>query len=134
MTSTATDMSDYDAIAEVIERYTYGAISGSGENMKPAFHANATIFGYAGDDLFAGPIQQLFDWNDANGPATALRARIASIDLVGTVATVRLELDDWTGHRFTDLFTLLKQGGEWTITNKVFHLHPEAAQSVSEAA
>ena len=65
--------------------------------MKPAFHQDATIFGYAGTDLFAGPIQKLFDWNDQNGPATELQARIASIDIIGTVATVRLELDNWTG-------------------------------------
>jgi hypothetical protein len=45
------------------------------------------------------------------------------MDLVGTVATVRLELDNWTGHRFTDLFTLLKVAGEWKIISKVFHLH-----------
>jgi len=114
---------DHDAIAGVIQRYIDGARSGKGDDMKPAFHREATIFGYAGADLFAGPIQALFDWNDENGPATELRARIASIDLAGTVATVRLELDDWTGNRFTDLFTLLRQDGEWTITNKVFHLH-----------
>jgi len=91
--------------------------------MKPAFHKNATIFGYVGADLFAGPIQQLFKWNDENGPTKGLKAWIASIDLVNTVATVRLELDNWTGHRFTDLFTLLKIDGEWKIINKVFHLH-----------
>ena len=43
--------------------------------------------------------------------------------------TVRLELDKWTGHRFTDLFTLLKVDGEWKIMNKVFHLHPEGPAS-----
>jgi hypothetical protein len=36
---------------------------------------------------------------------------------------VRLELDNWTDHRYTDLFTLLKVDGEWKIMNKVFHLH-----------
>ena len=92
--------------------------------MKPAFHRDATIFGYVGAELFAGPIQKLFDWNDETGPATELQTRIASIDLADTVATVRLELDNWTGHRFTDLFTLLKVDGTWKITNKVFHLHP----------
>ncbi len=91
--------------------------------MKPAFHKDATIFGYAGNDLFAGPIQQLFDWNDDSGPAPELQARIASIDLVDTVATVRLELNNWSGSRYTDLFTLLKVDGEWKIMNKVFHLH-----------
>ncbi len=48
----------------------------------------------------------------------------ASIDLIDTVATVRLELDNWTGSRYTDLFTLLKVDGAWKIMNKVFHLHP----------
>ena len=79
--------------------------------------------GYVGPDLFAGPVQKLFDWNDENGPAAELQARIADINLTGTVATVRLELDNWTGYRFTDLFTLLKVDGKWKIMNKVFHLH-----------
>lgn len=123
MSNATTNLSEYDAIAEVIQRYIDGARSGRGEEMKPAFHKDATLFGYVGADLFAGPIQQLFTWNDDNGPGTGLKARIASIDLVGTVAAVKLELDNWTGHRFTDLFTLLKTDGEWRIMNKVFHLH-----------
>lgn len=123
MSNTKSNLSEYDAIAEVIQRYIDGARSGKGDDMKPAFHEGATIFGYAGDDLFAGPIQGLFDWNDDNGPASELEARIASIDVVETVATVRLELDNWTGARFTDLFTLLKVDGEWKIINKVFHTH-----------
>ncbi len=99
MSSAATNVSQYDVIANVVQQYIDGAKSGKGDDMKPAFHENATIFGYIGADLFAGPIQQLFDWNDENGPATGLQARIASIDLIETVATVRLELNDWTGHR-----------------------------------
>jgi hypothetical protein len=123
MSNTSTNVNEYDAIEKIIQPYINGAKSGKGEDMKPAFHQDATIFGYAGPDLLAGPIQLLFDWNDENGPATGLKARIASIDLIDTVATVRLELDNWTGHRFTDLFTLLKVDGEWKIMNKVFHLH-----------
>jgi hypothetical protein len=123
MSNSATNVSEYGAIADVVQQYIDGAKSGRGDDMKPAFHKEETIFGYVGADLFAGPIQQLFAWNDENGPATELQARIASIDLIGTVATVRLELDNWTGNRFTDLFTLLKTDGEWKIINKVFHLH-----------
>ncbi len=125
MNTTTKKVSEHDAITKIVQHYIDGARSGRGDDMKPAFHRDATIFGYAGADLFAGPIQLLFDWNDQNGPATGLQARIAGIDVVGTVATVRLELDNWTGSRFTDLFTLLKVDGEWKIMNKVFHLHPE---------
>ncbi len=126
MSSAPTNVSEYDVIANVVQTYIDGARSGRGADMNPAFHEDATIFGYVGEDLFAGPIQQLFDWNDENGPATGLQARIASIDLIDTVATVRLELDDWTGNRYTDLFTLLRVDGEWKIMNKVFHLHAPA--------
>ncbi len=123
MSNAAIDVREHDAIAKSIQHYIDGAKSGSGDDMKPAFHKDATIFGYAGADLFAGPIQLLFDWNDENGPAAELQARIASIDLVDTVATARLELNNLGGYRYTDLFTLLKVDGEWKIMNKVFHLH-----------
>jgi len=123
MSTASTKVTEYEVIAGVIQHYIHGARSGKGDDMKSAFHEDATIFGYVGSELFAGPIQRLFDWNDGNGPATNLEARIVSIDLIDSVATVRLELDHWIDHRFTDLFTLLKIDGEWKIMNKVFHLH-----------
>jgi len=123
MSNTLTNMSHYDAITRVIQQYIDGARSGRGEDMRPAFHKDATIFGYVGAELFAGPIQQLFTWNDENGAATGIKVQIASIDIIDSVAAVRLEVDDWIGLRFTELFTLLKLDGEWKIMNKVFHLH-----------
>ena len=123
MSTVTLNVTEYDVITDVVQHYIDGAKSGKGDDMKPAFHEDATIFGYAGADLFAGPIQRLFDWVDDSGAATELQARIASIDVVGTVATVRLELDNWSGSRYTDMFTLLKVDGEWKIMNKVFHLH-----------
>ncbi len=123
MNDVSTDVRQYDEIAKTLQHYIDGARSGKGDDMKPAFHKDATIFGYAGADLFGGPIQQLFDWNDESGPAAELQTRIASIDLVDTVATVRLELNNLGGYRYTDLLTLLKVDGEWKIMSKVFHLH-----------
>ena len=123
MSGTATNLEDYEAITRVVQHYLDGAKSGKGRDMKPAFHKDATIFGYVGSELFAGPIQGLFDWNDKNGPATGIKSRIAGIDVVGTIANVRLEIDNWTGLRFTDMFTMLKQNGKWHIMNKIFHLH-----------
>ncbi|HEY7783796.1 MAG TPA: nuclear transport factor 2 family protein [Pyrinomonadaceae bacterium] len=121
----APSLSEYDAITRTVQHYINGGKTGSSDEMKLAFHQDATIFGYVGPDLFAGPIQGLYDWNDQNGAATELDSRIVSIEIINTIATVRLELENWTGHRFTDLFTLLKIDGEWKIMNKVFYLHPE---------
>ena len=123
MSIISTDVREHDAIAKTLQHYIDGTRSGNGDDMKPAFHKDATIFGYAGADLFGGPIQQLFDWSDENGPAAELQARVASIDLAGTVAIVRLELTNLKGARYTDMFTLLKVDGEWKIISKVFHLH-----------
>ena len=124
MSTTTTNLSDYEAIANAVQRYISGGKSGRSEEMKPAFHAGATIFGHLGPDLIAGPIQILFDWIGQNEPATELQSYLASVDLNGTVATARLEAYNWSAHRFTDLFTLLKSEGEWKIISKVFHLHP----------
>ncbi len=122
--NTPASIGEYDAITKTVQHYIDGGKTGRSDEMKLAFHADATIFGYVGPELFGGPIQMLFDWVDQNGPATELQGRITSIDLAESVATVRLELENWSGHRFTDLFTLLKIDGEWKILSKVFHTHP----------
>ena len=123
MTQTACPTTARDEITATIEHYVTGGLTGDSDRMRRAFHDEATIFGYFDDVLFAGPIEQLFAWNEQNGAAPGLKARIASIDVQGSVATARVELDDWSGHRFTDLFTLLRVDGDWKIMNKVFHLH-----------
>jgi len=124
MTGASTNVSEYDAIAKTFQHYIDGAKSGRSAAMRPGFHQDATIFGYVGADLWGGPIQKFFDYNDRNGPAKDVEVRIASIDVFDTIAVARLEIDNWTGHRYTDLFTLLRVDGEWKIMNKVFRLHP----------
>ena len=126
MSNAATAVDDREGIAAAIQSYLDGGVSGSSETMSLAFHEGATIYGYIGPDLFGGPIQGLYDWHEQNGAASELESRIASIDAEGTIATARVELDNWTGHKFTDMFTLLKSDGRWQIVNKVFYLHPEA--------
>lgn len=123
MSDAPTAVNEYDAIRATLQHYLDGAKSGRSDDMKPAFHDDATIFGYVGPDLFAGPIQGMYEWHDQNGAAKTAEARIASVDVAGTVATARIEIDDWTGHRFTDLFALLKVDGQWKVMCKVFHLH-----------
>ena len=82
MNNTPNNVSEHDAIAKTVQHYIDGAKSGRGADMKPAFHQDATIFGYAGADLFAGPIQKLFDWNDPNGPATRVVQKLLHVSRV----------------------------------------------------
>ena len=120
-----TDLNDYKAITNLLtSHYLKGAISGKGSEMKPTFHSDASWYGYVGQDLIAGPIQTLYDWHDGNGAATDLVYNISKIDIVGTTANVRIELDNWKGSRFTDFLNMLKVDGRWQVMNKVFYLHP----------
>jgi hypothetical protein len=56
----AVDINEYKAISDTIQHYLDGARSGKGDDMRPAFHEQATVFGYVGPDLFAGPIEELY--------------------------------------------------------------------------
>ena len=123
--STTSDLDDYKVITNLlISNYLKGAILGKGSEMRPTFHNDATWYGYVGQDLIAGPIQTLYDWHDGNGAATDLVYNISKIDIQGTVANVKIELDNWKGSRFTDFLNLLKVDGNWLVMNKVFYLHP----------
>ena len=112
-----------EAIEVVLEHYINGGKAGCGNDMRAAFHEDAIVFGYVGEDLFAGPIELLFSWIDDNGPSPDLSYEIHTTDIEGNAATARLEASNWHGHRFTDMFTFLRINGEWKITSKVFHLH-----------
>ena len=70
VTTATTSTNERDAIAETIQHYVDGGKTGRTEEMKLAFHPGATIYGYLGPELFGGPIQLLFDWNDKNRAAT----------------------------------------------------------------
>jgi hypothetical protein len=123
--SNSTRSDDEEQIGALLQTYIEGARSGSSDHMRPIFHDLATICGYVGPDLFAGPIGMFYEWHDENGAAPDIRSGELQVDIEGTAATARIEIDNWTGHRFTDFFTLVKVDGEWQIMSKVFYLHPE---------
>lgn len=119
----AVDLKDYEAIAETLQNYVNGARVHGAEKMKSAFHPSAQIFGHLGDHLLTDPIEALFEWHEDTGPATDVVAQFSILDVSGTIAVVRVEADNWAGHRFTDYLSLLKVDGAWTVVNKVFHAH-----------
>jgi hypothetical protein len=129
-------LTEYDNIIRTMQMYIDGSRQGKSELMRPAFHPSASFFGYAGDQLAVGT-QFLFDWIDKNGPAPKIEPRIVSVDILDSIAVVRLEVAEWSGNlagsgvRMSDLFTLLKTPGGWKIIQKAFHWH---AAELSAAA
>jgi hypothetical protein len=121
--------SEYDAILEIMQLYIDGSKQGKSELMRPAFHPNATFLGYVGTDLALGT-EFLFDWIDKNGPATGIQPRFVSVDILDSIAVVRLEVAGWSGAmagaggvHMSDLFTLLRTPEGWRIIQKAFHWH-----------
>ena len=108
MSSANESFSEYDAIAKTVQSYIDGAKSGRGADMQSAFHPDATIFGFSDGEILAGPIQKLFDSVTNDTPASALQARLVNIDIVDTIAAVRVELENWNGYRYTDFSRCLK--------------------------
>jgi hypothetical protein len=119
-------LADYDAIVQTLQSYVDGSKQGKSEVMRPAFHQDASFFGFAGDQLAVGT-PFLFDWIDKNGPAPDIKPHIVSVDIIETIAVVRLEVSGWSGKlagsgvHMSDLFTLLKTPSGWKIIQKAFH-------------
>lgn len=122
-------VSQYDAIAETMKGYVDGVREGKSELMRPVFHSAATFFGHYPGGVMTGPIQQLFDWIEKNGPAPDIQCRFANVEILGKIAYVHLELEGLsgtlagTGVSMSDMFTLMLTEEGWTIVQKAFHWH-----------
>lgn len=114
---------EYEAIRKVIGLYIEAARRAKSDIMKPAFYKDAIMYGFGGGQLSGGPIQGLFDFIDSHPGATNLKAEITNIDIVGDIAHVRAESDDWNGARYSDMFLLIKDDGQWKILTKTFYTH-----------
>lgn len=122
---------EYDAIVNTLQHYIDGARAGNSDLMRPGFHNDAKLVGYVGGNLLFTPVQVLFDWIDENGPAPEIEPNFASIEVLETIAVVRLEIKQWSGKNagsgvhMSDLFNLIKMEDGWTIVQKMFHWHSQ---------
>ena len=91
MSETATVTSyvnEVDEITKVMQAYIDGARTGKGAAMKPAFDDGATICGYVGSDLFAGPATALRRRSSAASRALMLSARQPACGWMSTTGRV----------------------------------------------
>ena len=123
-----TSASQHDEILKTLQLYIDGCKQGKSGLMRPAFHPQASFFGYAGGQLAVGT-KFLFDWIDGNGPAPDIEPRVISVDIADSIAVVRLEVVNFSGKlagsgvRMSDLFTFLRMPEGWRIIQKAFHWH-----------
>ena len=112
-------------IQEVIRNYTEGTFEGDAAKLAKAFHPNAVMNGFLGDNLLLATPQAFID-DIANNPPMATQnvpynAEIESIRIEGDVAAVVLSETGFRGAgQFVDFFHLIKDNGEWKIISKLF--------------
>ena len=121
------ERSEEQGIREVVTRYAEGMRTGHVETLKQAFHEQAILCGYLGDDLIAGPIAELYAWVDAN-PAPAatgdpFACEVLAIVMTGRVATATVRETDHHGV-VIDHFHLLKIGDRWSVVSKLWDAEP----------
>ncbi|MEM8795883.1 MAG: nuclear transport factor 2 family protein [Pseudomonadota bacterium] len=116
-------MSDEDAIRQTLDLYLEGGRKADSSIMKGAFHEDATMYWSEGGKITGGGIETLYERTDARGPSPDMTYEIAALDISNSTATVRLELFDWGGNRFSDQFAMIKTDDGWKIMHKVFHRH-----------
>lgn len=113
------DVPAREAITRTIDQYIDGGRKGSSEVMRRAFHDGATIYTAKG----GGPIQLLYDLVDKKDAAKEIPYRIATLEIAENIAMARVEIDNWAGAKYTDMFTLVKDGEQWKIVSKVSYTH-----------
>lgn len=107
------------AIMKAIEHYINAGRMGKSSEARKGFADTATMSWSENDALKSVPIKELYTYFDEK-PRKA-SCEIVGCSVAGDIAMVRVEsvFDD---AKFTDMFTLVKDGPDWKIVSKVYHL------------
>ncbi len=109
---------DLNGIRKALDLYVQASIEGDSHIARPAFAEGATISHAENDSLVCLPIQALYDYYDETGKQSA-SYEVSDCNVAGDVAMVRIE-SVFGEAKFTDMFTLVKDGSEWKIVSKIF--------------
>lgn len=110
------------AVRAAVEHYFRGHATGDGSHFAKVFHPDAKLFWVGAD----GQVMQrtAADYiKGASGKPAAdeaqRRRRIASVDITGNTAMVKVVLD-YPATTFTDYFSMVETNGTWLIVNKTY--------------
>lgn len=106
-------------VMQAVDAYLQAGVDGDHKTAEKGFAPWATMSWNENGKLVTVPIQALYDYFDEK--KRPVKGEIAACNIAGTVATVRLE-SDFDGARFTDMFTLVKDGNDWKIISKVYNV------------
>lgn len=107
-------------IRKALDLYAEAAIKGDSKIAEPAFASTATMSFAQDGALVSVPIQALYDYYNTECPQPA-SYEISVCDVADDAAIVRIE-SQFGETRFADMFTLVKDGEDWKIISKIYHV------------
>lgn len=112
---------DIAEIRDVIGHYFEGHATGDGSHFTQAFHPEAKLFWVNDGQLNQRTSAEYISRASGSPPADEAERnrRIVNIDVSGTAAIVKVELD-YPGALIYDYMSMLKVEGRWQIVNKTF--------------
>jgi hypothetical protein len=121
----STQSSEEAAVRRALDHYLQAHATGDGAHARLAFWPTANLYWARGDSMNVRS-SEAYASGFSGKPAadeTARKRRIVSVDVSGTAAIAKIELD-YPTTRFIDYMSLLKIKGEWRIAAKVFDAQP----------
>ena len=108
-------------INKTLNAYIEAAIKGDSKVAEPFFTDNATISHIEKDSLISLPIKALFDYYNSEVCPQPASYTITACNVANDVAVVAID-SDFGGTKFDDMFSMVKDGKDWKIVSKVFHV------------
>lgn len=116
----ANEAKELENITKALNMYVGAAINGNSKVAEPAFAPLATMSYVENGKLVTVPIKKLFSYFDKTGKHPA-SYEITSAKIAGNVAVVSID-SKFGDTKFDDMFTLVKDGNDWKIVSKVYHI------------
>jgi len=116
----AAENGEMAGITKALNMYIDAAIKGDSKVAQSAFAPLATMSYAENDKLVTVPIKELFNYYDKTGPHAA-SYEVVSSEIAGDVAVVSID-SKFGDTKFDDMFTLVKDGKDWKIVSKVYHI------------
>lgn len=111
---------DLAGITKALDLYAGAALKGDSKVAQPAFAPGATMSYAENGKLVTVPISELYAYFDKTGPHQATY-KIETVKIAGDVAIVSID-SKFGNTAFDDMFTLVKDGDNWKIVSKVYHV------------
>lgn len=106
---------DFEDAVVTVALYVEGLRVVSVAILSQAFHNDAIMYGFTDGKLLGGPIKNLYEFVEKNGPAPNIKTRIDVLSITPTAAVVRVDMEnDSVEDNYTYFHTLLKHHGTCT--------------------